>query len=204
VKQVQDLCDRAIWLSQGQMMAIGEPQVVAGQYNTAMQAQKQLPVAELPVTVTRSGMELKINENRFGSLAVMITDVQFLPRVQSGSPLLVEMGFESPELVEQPRFAVSITRPDGEACVETNSDDGKLFVTQIEGTGRVRLNFDRLDLTAGEYFVNVGVFAADWRYAYDYHWHVYPLIVEGSASLRGVLSPPMRWSMEARSNLMPK
>jgi lipopolysaccharide transport system ATP-binding protein len=201
VKQVQELCDRALWLSQGQMMAYGEPQVVAGQYNAAMQAKTQLPVADLPGLVTRSGMELKINENRFGSLAVRITDVRFLARVQSGSPLVVEILFESPELVENPRFALSITRSDGEACVETNSDDGQLFVTQIGGTGRVRLSFDRLDLTAGEYFINVGVFEADWRYAYDYHWHVYPLIVEGSRSPRGVLSPPLTWSMEARSTL---
>jgi lipopolysaccharide transport system ATP-binding protein len=58
------------------------------------------------------------------------------------------------------------------------------------------LNIDRLDLTPGAYFVNVGVFDSDWSHAYDFHWHVYQLHVEGGSAHKGILAPPCRWAMD--------
>jgi lipopolysaccharide transport system ATP-binding protein len=41
--------------------------------------------------------------------------------------------------------------------------------------------------------VNVGIFENQWSHAYDYHWHVYSLTVDGKPGHKGVLAPPCRW-----------
>ncbi len=56
------------------------------------------------------------------------------------------------------------------------------------------LDIERLDLRGGEYFVDVGIYEKNWEYAYDYHWHVYPLKVQSDYSFKGMLAPPHAWS----------
>jgi lipopolysaccharide transport system ATP-binding protein len=63
----------------------------------------------------------------------------------------------------------------------------------VDSERLVTLVLDRLDLVPGDYFVDVGVYEGDWRYAYDFHWHVYPLTVLGDSSDGGVFRPPHRW-----------
>jgi lipopolysaccharide transport system ATP-binding protein len=67
----------------------------------------------------------------------------------------------------------------------------------LEGSrkqGVMILDIERLDLSGGEYFVDVGIYKKNWEYAYDYHWHVYPLEVEASDYSKGILAPPHDWT----------
>ncbi len=69
IKMVEDLCDEAIWLREGQVVAKGPVDVVIGQYQAEVQAETQRRTPqEVPAQITATGTELRINENRFGSL----------------------------------------------------------------------------------------------------------------------------------------
>ena len=62
----------------------------------------------------------------------------------------------------------------------------------------VRLNIDRLDLAAGSYTFDVGLYSEDWASTYDYHWRAYSLRVDGpppGPSLP-LLAPPVRWARD--------
>jgi lipopolysaccharide transport system ATP-binding protein len=61
--------------------------------------------------------------------------------------------------------------------------------------GEMMVQFDRLDLAAGVYYVDVGVYAADWSTTYDYHWHVHRLTVGGPKEGKGPLRPPHHWDV---------
>ncbi|NEQ26179.1 MAG: ABC transporter ATP-binding protein, partial [Microcoleus sp. SIO2G3] len=78
-EQVQQLCDRALWLRHGQMVAYGAPTQVTEQYVNAMMMETQRRTPDRPPQMTRSGTELRLHENRSGSLEVEITDVRLLP-----------------------------------------------------------------------------------------------------------------------------
>jgi lipopolysaccharide transport system ATP-binding protein len=202
VKQVQDLCDRALWLRQGEVVAYGSPQVVAGQYKTAMQTQTRALTPDLPAQLTRSGQELKINQNRFGSLEAEITDVVISPSsVQNGQRCGIEIHYSTKKPIASPHFSVSITRPDGSVCLDTNTEILKFPVKEIKASGKITLVIDRLDLTGGEYFVNVGIFERKWDYAYDYHWHVYGMTIGATVSEAGMLAPPMRWTQDVTARV---
>ncbi|MGF1482216.1 MAG: ABC transporter ATP-binding protein [Cyanophyceae cyanobacterium] len=192
--QIEKLCDRALWLKQGQVVASGEPRVVVGQYASEMRSQTQQRTPNRPPQLTRSGVELRVNDNRFGSLEVEITDVRLLPSAMpSGAPLSIEIEYRTAQRVESARFSVSISRADAQVCFDTHTEETPL--PPLQETGQLQLHLERLDLNGGQYFVDVGVYRTDWAYAYDYHWHVYSLQVNSPASAQGVLSPPLRWRM---------
>lgn len=195
VEQVAQLCDRALWLRNGQIVAYGEPEIIAGQYSSEMRSQTRKLTPKRPPELSSSGRELHVNENRFGSLEVEIKRVSLIPAtpIHSSDSLQVEIEYFAPDAIARPVFSVTISREDNQICVDTNTGNTPLPIAQIEGKGCIKIEFDRLDLSEGEYFVDVGIYEQNWSHAYDYHWHVYPLIVEAKTNGKGVLNPPHRW-----------
>jgi lipopolysaccharide transport system ATP-binding protein len=151
---------------------------------------------------------LRLGENRFGSQEVQITSVQILDphgqpttRVNTGEGLALEVRYTAGVASASLIFAVSISREDGLVLVDTSTmGDGVVLPPSAEGPGQVTLYVDRLDLVGGSYFVDVGVYTHDWAYAYDFHWHVYPLVVEegGRTGQKGILQAPHRWEVDPR------
>lgn len=204
-EQIQELCDQALWLRQGQIVAYGEPEVVAGQYIAEMRSETQLrtPVAQLPI-LTPSGAELRVNENRFGSLELEIVNLRLLdPRgnlvavIEPGDPLHIVIDYACRQPIPAPIFGVNISQADGTVCYDTNTSTIGLSLPLIQGSGQISLRLKRLDLKGGKYFVNVGIYEQDWAYAYDYHWHVYPLLIHSNRIEKGILSPPHHWKISS-------
>ncbi|MBD1913101.1 MULTISPECIES: ABC transporter ATP-binding protein [unclassified Leptolyngbya] len=197
VGQVERLCDRALWLKQGTVAACGEPTVVAGQYTTEMRSQSQQRTPQRPPQLTRMGTELRVNENRFGSQEIEIVDVrlQSTSPLISGGPLCIEIEYHANQPIDSAVFSVGISQENGTSCMDVNTADMNVPIEVLKGRQTIRLWCDRLDLGTGKYFVNVGIFKQDWAYAYDYHWHVYPLTVLSEVHSKGILAPPLRWEL---------
>jgi len=199
-EQIEQLCDQALWLRRGQVVAYGEPKVVAGQYLAEMRSETQLRTPVRPPQMAKSGFELQLNENRFGSLEVEITDVRLLPasEINSGDCLSVEIEYQLAKPIDKLIFSVSISCEDGQICCDTNTAAMRLSTLQVQGKRWIRLTLDRLDLTGGLYFVNVGIYEQEWAYAYDYHWHIYPLLVRSTGNTdKGFFRPPQHWEIGA-------
>ena len=105
------------------------------------------------------------------------------------------MDYHTEQRVAGAVFVVSIAREDGTVCLDANTQTARVPVPDLRGDGRVTLRIARLDLGAGRYHVNVGIFEGRWQHAYDYHTDVYPLTVEGTPAHKGVLTPPCEWSI---------
>ena len=197
--QIEKLCDRALWLKHGQVVVDGEPEVVAGQYAMEMRSQTQKRTPAKPPQLTQSGVELRVNDNRFGSMEVEITNVRlWRSEINPGESLSVEIEYQLDKPVDAPIFSVTISREDGQICLDTNTASAPLPL--ISAGGQITLHLERLDLSGGNYFVDVGVYEQNWAYAYDYHWHVYPLLIR-SATGKGILCPPSRWEIRSSVHL---
>jgi lipopolysaccharide transport system ATP-binding protein len=200
---VRQLCDEALWLQKGLQRAHGPTDVVVGQYVAEMAEEtKRRTLASQPPRLTASGVELRVNENRFGSLEMEITDVQLLDEVgiptlslKSGRSLQVRIQFMAHQIIDAPIFGVTLRQEDDSICFESNISVSDLDVQTLEGQGEIVLKLDRLDLNGGVYNVDVGVYERDWAYAYDYHWHTYTLTVLPAAQSKGALLPPYRWEI---------
>jgi lipopolysaccharide transport system ATP-binding protein len=199
------MCNELLWLSNGQVVAYGPPEKIAQQYMSEMRVrtgEKTPPTGD--VAKTRFGTVLQLNENRFGSLEMQITDVTLRTRndhptieLGSGDPLQVAIAYNAPQPVESPIFTLSISKEDGTVCFDTSTALAGLSLPKLTGSGVIKLDCERLDLAGGNYFVDVGVHRHDWSYAYDYHWHVYPLTITQNAGGKGILQPPLTWKIDA-------
>ncbi|NBD17302.1 MAG: ATP-binding cassette domain-containing protein [Cyanobacteria bacterium] len=201
VGQVERLCDRALWLKNGTVLAYGDPALVAGQYTAQMRSQTEQLTPDCPETPTAIEGKLKLKENRFGSLEVEIETVQLLPQatIHSGEPLCVEIRYQNQKAVSAAIFGVSVTQSDNQKLLEINTAHQEAFAIPLQEQGILRLQIDRLDLASGEYFIDVGIYEKNWSYAYDFHWHIYSLLVKSTLSSQGVLNPPMHWEVASEN-----
>ena len=207
--QVQKLCDEVLWLRQGQIVAHGEPEIVVGQYVAEMadQTRRRTPPVT-PTLRTSSGTALQINKNRFGSLEMEITAVRLLDaqgadvsEIASGQPLQVAITYQAPTPILMPIVGLTISREDGFVCYDTHTEAAGIKLGERQGEGHISLILDRLDLIQGAYFVDVGIYEANWSHAYDYHWHAYPLLVTTGLGDKGVLAPPSSWLLDETTPL---
>ncbi len=127
---------------------------------------------------------LVLQKNRLGSQEVKITrvdlrdaDGQEISSNVTGRPLNVMIHFEAENPVEGAIVGVSISDEKGRVCLEVSSKIVDDTGTSLQGKSEAELNIFGLDMRPDSYFVDVGIYEKGWQYAYDYHWHVYPLEV---------------------------
>jgi lipopolysaccharide transport system ATP-binding protein len=204
MRTMETFCDDILWLKDGRIEAFGPPKDIIRRYVDESIAETRRRMASgHPDTRASSGRELRMHENRFGSLELEITGVRILndrremvDEIEPGASVVIEIEYDSPRPISCPHFGVTISRPDEFVCFEvTTAADGHVL-PDLVGHGRVGLALDRLDLSAGDYFVNVSAYEREWSYTYDSHWHVYPLRVQASTSSKGLLWMPHRWRFE--------
>lgn len=192
--QIEEFCDEAMWLQQGRIFAQGDPKTIVREFVTQMRSETEKRTAMPTAGPRKTGVEMRINENRLGSLEVEITGVQLREsEMNSGEPLCVEIFYQAEQAVYAPAFRLTIVTEEGQSLFDAEIET-KEQLPVLTGKGQVKLNIDRLDLGAGKYFVNVGVYEQNWAYAYDYHSYLYPLQVRSATSSQ-ILCPPYRWEI---------
>lgn len=195
-QSIERLCDRALMLRHGRIIAYEDPSVVAEQYSNEMKKKTQDDTPEAQETqllATRREQELKVNQNRFGSLEIEIVDVRLVPHSQlkSGDSLCIEIDYKPNQPIEKALFGVVISHENGEIVLDISTPDA----SSIQAQHTVKLDIDRLDLCGGTYFVDVGIYEQNWAYTYDYHWRIYFFKIDAAPNSKGFLCPPMRWSL---------
>lgn len=185
VRQIQEFCDQAIWLNQGRIAAQGEPNWVAGQYASRMESRQ--PQAQ-PTRVYSQEVEI---------LGVQLFDQRrrTVTEISSGDPLRVEIEYCAHQFFTDAVFSVNISHADGQMYFNTNTATAGIMLPMSPGKGRLALTLDRLDLSGGQYYVNVGVFGPDWEQVYDYHGQRYPLSIGWTPNEKSILYPPRRWEI---------
>lgn len=200
---VRRLCDEVLWLRAGRVVSHGPADILVAQYLEEMsnETRRRTPAGG-PARVTASGTELRLNENRYGSLEIEIDSVRLLDKhgmtadeLESGDALRVEVEYSAERPMSPAIVSITIRRDDGLLCYDTSTAAAALDLPDVSGRTRASLVLDRLDLNGGRYFVDVGIYESSWAYAYDYHWGVYPLIVSQPGG-QGVLRPPHRWEID--------
>ena len=214
---MQDLCDEVLWLNAGRLQAQGAAKDVLGQYlahmrdagepaaEDAAHGHVRLPPGSAPQPTVRTerGAELVLEESHFGSVELRITAVRILDTkgnavsgLPSGQPMRLEISYSAPARVDAPLFRVRIFRTDGLLCCDLTSEVSAVSLSTIQGHGRIVMTIDRLDLNTAHYVIDVGCYAQDWAYAYDYRSSVSSFKVLGDSDSASVLNAPHRWELE--------
>jgi lipopolysaccharide transport system ATP-binding protein len=190
--QIEQLCKRALWLSDGRIRDDGPAADVTERYRQAAQAR-------LDAVTTRDEGFIRIGNRRVEIVGVRLNGAatgQAAIALPLGGPLVVELDFVAHAQVSDAVFGVSAHTPDGQTRVlDVTTAHSGTDVGPLRGRGTATLRVDRLDLRPGEYRLDVGIYRHDWEDPYDYHWGAHPFEVYGS-STPGLLNPPHRWSLD--------
>ncbi|HZR83313.1 MAG TPA: ABC transporter ATP-binding protein [Candidatus Binatia bacterium] len=148
--QVKKLCDRALWLDHGRVVAYGPAADVCDAYADRTRGR---------MIAQRSGLASSEARPMVRVTAVRAVDGQGRPlrRIETGEPATVEVWLErDPDADVEPGVAVGIVRSDGLVCYCGSTElDGA--ATRSLGGDRfyVALHFPSLGLLGGSYHFNV-------------------------------------------------
>jgi lipopolysaccharide transport system ATP-binding protein len=190
-----------LWLHRGEVRASGPPDEVLAEYADVVHAESR---ARTPVGAPRDDGFLRLGENRHGSQeatidAVWINGAPAGPAgtpTRAGGPLRLRVEVSAHDgPVDEPIVVVTLRRRSDEApLIDVNSAAGGLFLGKEVRHADVELVIERLDLAAGDYLLDVGLYEHGWEYAYDNHHAAYPLRIDGGQGGQGSLLPPVRWT----------
>lgn len=188
--QVRELCDRALWLADGRVVQDGPSADVVEQYELEMFAALRAegaPTAGVPGHRQAGSGEVRVTAVHLRTPAGRSDD---LPH---GSAATVDVHYVNDGNVQDAVLALSVHDAEGRLCLDLNTEQQRSALPDLQASGVLSLELDRLDLASGDYTVDVGFYRLGWAHAYDYWWQIISFQVHGSPS-RGVVVPPSRWT----------
>jgi lipopolysaccharide transport system ATP-binding protein len=201
LEQVEEECERTLWLQAGGVRAIGETGAVIAEYRGAM---RSATLERTPAPPAGAVGDLELRRNRLGSQELTIDSVTLrgpsgeqVRELDTGRSLTVSLQLSRRgPTVKDPIVGVTIHRTsDGVVCYDASTESDGVRLGTVDGRLTVELGFERLDLLPGDYVLDVGVYRHDWEFAYDFQWQAYPLRILGSRADKGVFRPPHRWEV---------
>jgi lipopolysaccharide transport system ATP-binding protein len=195
LEHLKRVCERVVWLRDGQIKADGPADEVLQSYR---QSADEAGGAARPAEdggsrkgtgeVLVTGLELRDREGQ---------EIGQLP-CGAGLSVVVRCGMSGGAVPAH--VTVTLRRAaHGDASVSVSTADGSAPPVLLEDGSSFRVTFDRLDLQPGLYWVDAGLFTPDWETVIDWRWDWVPLVVTG-APTEGPINPPYSWQVEQPDN----
>lgn len=192
--QIEQICDRSIWIHEGRIKAEGKSKEVDMQYLEYMSEQRQV-IAEKEEkrkkqeNLKKSDAEetKKKNENsvvteekkRWGNGKAQITSVKMLKNgekesvsFQTGDDITIQLAYSVNETVEDAVFGIGIFRMDGLQCYGTNTRIDMLDKFNLNKGGVAEIKLTDVQLLPGEYLLDVAI-ECDMGTPVDYYREAY-------------------------------
>jgi ABC-type polysaccharide/polyol phosphate transport system ATPase subunit len=196
---VERLCDEAVWLEGGRLMARGGPREIVDRY-LGQVAQEEAAVLDAAHEEAEEALSAGTAQ-RWGSREIEITGVRLTDQAgherylyETGEPCTIRLAFRAQRPIEDPVFGIGIFRKDGVCCYGTNTAIDGLAVSKLAGSGEVAVRIGRLELVEGEYLLDVAAHARD-GHPYDYHSRLYTLAVRSRTKDTGVARLAHDWEI---------
>ena len=174
--QIEQICDRTIWLDGGKIKADGRPRDVHPEYMDFM-GQKRQEIAEKETarkeekSGKKAGERTEDTDNavpeekkRWGNGHARIHQVRMLDasgKSQSafatGSSVTIEMDYSVKEKVEDAVFGIGIFDQKGQQVYGTNTRIDQLGEFSLENDGTMRVTLDSVNLLPGIYLLDIAI-----------------------------------------------
>ncbi len=187
---VSRLCERALWLKDGQVAAAGTVRDVINAYHVEVGEREQRERAARGEIGARWGSK----EVEITSARALGADGAERAVLESGKAAAIEIAYRNPAGKSDAVFGVYVYRDDGTGVYGTNTLIDGCPVPACE-SGVVRFRIDELDLLPGGYDVDIGIIDPQDRY-YDYHEKGLSLRVIGTSREVGVTRLRHRWEFD--------
>lgn len=208
--QIEQICDRSIWIKNGKIQMEGAPKDVHLEYLDYMNTER-MEMAEKE----RSRQEAEEQANpekadekeaakkkkRYGSMDCMFTEINILDAngnlqktFRTGEEMILDLHYECKKKVTDAVFGFGIFRSDGLWCYGTNTRIDHKDNFDIERDGSYRVDLKELMLIPAEYWVDVTIEYGEGN-PVDYYKEALRFEVVSKVSDVGVLRIPHEWTL---------
>ena len=206
--QVEVLCSQVIWLEKGGLVKMGAPSQIIPEYQAFLDLLANNPEAT-PSDVGRVVSTEPAQHSESGQYARIIRVTAKTPRQQGDkldlvsceTDLSLEIHFKSTLIDEVPQAAIVIHNASGQ-LISSCSAWAAGVQPQIdeEGNAHIQVEFPKLPLLKGTYYVGVLLFCQRGIFLYDEADPVATLQVSQPNQERGVVMLPHTWQAQTQPN----
>jgi ABC-2 type transport system ATP-binding protein len=167
VDLVRQICDNAVMLDHGTIVASGHPEEVVRQFRLQMLKE------DLAYATEEGSKEIEIM-----SAELIREDGGSGTEVTSGETLTIQIDLKSQHPVDDPIVSIALHDQDNRFIFGTNTDWKGMHFRPFEGKKRVRFHLRELPFVRGKFWVTIGVHSRDssrvyhvqeQRYAFEVH-----------------------------------
>lgn len=211
--QIEQICDRTIWLHEGKIKAEGKPRDIHPEYMDFM-GQKRQEIAEKEKNHKEqkeghaegerkeSTEEAKPEDNkRWGNGFARIERVRMVDEdgktqktFVTGSKVTVEFDYSVKQKVKDAVFGIGIFNQSGERIYGTNTRIDQLEEFDLEKSGTMKVNLEHVDLLPGIYLLDVAI-ESEVGVAVDYFREAYTFEMYSAVGDLGVVRLPHQWEI---------
>ena len=189
--QIEALCTRAVWLEKGAVQQMGNPASVVARYQSFLDRD-----VVQSSTQTRSGLASPQGHARILGVQAQVDAVAGTSlEVRSGQQTLcVGVGFASDPELPSPVVAVTLNGPDGRILASSSThSDGLVLARDEGGRGTATIEFPKIPLLKGEYFIWVYLLSENGIHIYDTASNVATLHFSQETLEQGMVSLAHHW-----------
>ncbi len=161
---VRGLCDRVIWLNNGKVEAIGNPEEVISAYTQFMEKKSEfINDCNFIGQKTRWGT----GEARLKKVAMLNSSSEEEDNFMVGEEVRIRLEYETSKRLESPTFWVGIINNDEVKITGTYFNKDRAGKYTMDNYGVLECSFKQLHVRPGVYHVMVGIYDEYGLIAYD-------------------------------------
>jgi len=191
--QVEALCNKALWLDQGQVKMLSSPAEVVVAYNNFLETFNQ----NGSESVVQDNYERILNSQttRFTKIQVKVNgQSESLVVTSKSSMLSIKMNFVSDTVFASPSVGVSIYSMDGKAIASSSTHNDDFSIPRDEvGKGQVEVLFPALPLLKGRYYIDVFLACENALHLYEHAMHITEFEIVQQGLEQGVVALEHEW-----------
>jgi len=195
LEKIRSMCDRAIWIEQGQIQSAGEVEPVVYAYLDGMVSRG---------TASREPAG-DADSHRWGSRKVELERVELLdasakPRraFATGDEMTVRLYYQAHQRIERPQFGLAIYHESGAHISGPNNVFAGYEVKSIEGSGYMDYHIPRLPLLPDRYLITAAIHDYEGLHAYDFRRYCAEFVVMPAPEIKeryGLFHIPASWHL---------
>lgn len=168
--QIEQICERSIWIQDGRIQAEGSPYDVHAGYIKYMEEQRQKSIKNKEQEEASGQTFLsetdgtKKEDNRWGEGKVKFTKIQLLDSngnskkiFSTGDVMRLLLHYENNTEIKKAVFGFSFSRMDGVYCYGTNMELDRMGKVELKKEGVVEVLFPAIELLSNEYYIDLEI-----------------------------------------------
>jgi ABC-type polysaccharide/polyol phosphate transport system ATPase subunit len=159
---VRRLCNRILWMEEGQVRAYGDAGEIAERYMNEVNLQA-LANQSTALQSHRGGT----GEVRYETVETLDASGQASALFTQDDVMVVRASYTAARAVDQPVFQVAIVDVDTGVVVTTASSAGRDGAGRVEGRGEIDIRFNHLPLRPRQYVLRLSITDRDQLASYD-------------------------------------